>query len=146
MDYRSPVAGLQRQVDELTEQLRAQGETEASESEALTKLRREVVRAEKRANRHRKKVHARELTPRERTQYARMHGAGVLALLLGALGSVYLVVMTLLGAPFEDNQIHVAMAAGLAVMGGAVFVLMARVDARRRRAGRVAEDDFSSSD
>lgn len=152
MDYRSPVAGLQRQVDELTEELaslragRGEGEAElavADDSE-LAKLRREVVRAEKQANRHRKREHARELTPRERMHFARMQGGGVLALVLGGLGAVYVVVMTLLGAPFEEKETYVAVTAGFAVLGGALCVLMARADGRGRRAGRVAKDDFSS--
>lgn len=150
MDYRSPVAGLQRQVDELTEELAslraAPGEAELAVAEdcVLAKLRREAGRAEKQANRHRKKEHARELTPRERMHFARMQGGGVVALVLGGLGAVYLVVMTLLGAPFEDNETYIAVTAGFAVMGGALCVLVARADVRGRRAGRVGEDDFSS--
>lgn len=146
MDYRSPIAGLQRQVDELTEQLRALEESEAPESDELAKLRREVVRAEKGADRHRKKEHARDLTARERTYYARTHGGGVLALVLGLFGAIYLAVMMLRGAPFDDAEVYLAVTAAFAVLGGLLFVLLARLDAQRRRSGHVAEDDFSSSD
>jgi uncharacterized membrane protein YdbT with pleckstrin-like domain len=152
MDYRSPVASLQRQVEELSEELAsleaAPGEAELAvpEDSELAKLRREAKRVEARAAKHRKQERLRELTPRERVHFARMHGSGVLGLVLSAFLTLYLVVMAFLGAPFEDTAIYMAVTAGMSAVAGGTLVLVARHDARARRTGRRAPDDFSSGD
>ncbi|HSO32456.1 MAG TPA: hypothetical protein VLT33_08070 [Labilithrix sp.] len=152
MDYRSPNAGLQRQVEELTEELAslqaAPGEAELAvpEDSELAKLRREARRVEARAEKHRKRERVRELTPRERVHFARMHGSGVLGLVLSAFLTLYLLVMAFLGAAFEDTAVYVAVTAGMSAVASGTFVLVARRDARARRAGRTAPDDFSAGD
>lgn len=152
MDYRSPVAGLQRQVEELTEELAAlraapgEAELRVPDDSELAKLRRQVKRIEARAAKHRRKAHVRELTPRERVRFARMHGSGVLGLVLVGFMTLYLLVMAFLGAPFDTTETHVAIAAVMGAMGGGLLMLCARIDARNRRADRTAADDFSSGD
>ena len=149
MDYRSPLAGLQRQVEELTEELAAlqaapgEAERKVADDSELAKLRRAAKRIEARAGKHRKKTRLRGLTPRERVCFTRMQGSGVLRLVLGGFMALYLLVIAFQGAPFDSTETYVTVAAATGLLGGGLLVFFAHLDARNRRAGRVAADDVS---
>ncbi len=159
MDYRSPIAGLERQVEELVEELRAlqggpsaaQAQDASAEDAELATLQTEVERVERRAAELRASDQVRELTPLERLRISRLHSGGVLALVLGALVGCCLVGLMFVRArglhtSFGETEILVAMASGMSAVFGTIAVLAARADARHRRAGRTAPDDFTAGD
>ncbi len=74
-----------------------------------------------------------------------MQGSGVLGLVLvlGGFMALYLLVIAFLGAPFDRTEPYVTVAAATGLLGGGLLVFFAHVDARNRRAGRIAADDVS---